>query len=339
MDIIALVEAKGIVWHPKAENEIGITCPNAANHQGGFDNKPSFDINLAGKGANCFACGFRLSPEGLLKWLMGEALDDMTFKIMMIQAKIAKMRNAPESDFVEKLQVFLPPGEPWTEDGFRGISLATYQKLGAMHVTRGRYADRIAFPIYVNGELKGVDARALLPDMQPKYLRNMNSSCKTDWLYPYDIVKEMKPKCAILGEGIFHGINGVDKGFPALSFFGVNNWSLNKLRMIINLGVEEVVFFRDNDKAGIKAEQVILSSFKDWLPVYSAYTDHVPEGKDLGDLSAGGIAFGLANKTKPDLPTCLPETEPKFGSVCRMRCPFCLMGKCLNTAWMKEQQK
>lgn len=342
MDVIALIEAKGLTWVQKADDEIGITCPNALNHQGGYDAKPSFNVNTNGKGGHCFACGFSLSAEYLLKWLMGDDLDEMTFKIMQVQAKLNKLKTQDEEPMPETFEVFLPPGEPWDEDGFRGISLETYQRLGALKVNRGRYEGRIAFPIYVNGELKGIDARAL-HGQEPKYLRNRNSTCSHDWLYPYDIVKEMVrampvgERYVLLGEGIFHGINPVDKGVPALSYFGANNFSLNKVSMIVNLGVDEVIYVKDPDKAGVKAEQVVCSMLKDWVTVTTADIRHLPEGKDLGDLSDAGIAKAIHGRHRPLLPTCLPEqTKVEFGVSCRLKCPFNVRGKCSNVVWMKE---
>lgn len=337
MDILALVEAKGVDWARKSSDEISIVCPNSSTHQGGADSRPSFNINLDGKGAHCFACGFKLSPTALLKWLMGEDLDDMTMQIMTIQAKIKRLKQGSESDYAQSIELFMPPGTPWEEDGFRGISLDTYTELGALHVTRGRYTDRIVFPITVNGEFKGVDARDLVGN-HPKYLRNKNSSCRHDWLYPYDLVKANNPKHLIIGEGLFHAVNGIDKGFDVLCIFGANNWSLNKLRMIIALGAEEVTYFKDPDKAGTQVEQWVCSHLSDWVPVTTADVSGLGPKEDLGDLTKDQIQAALDNRHAPLIPACMPESHNiTFGAPCRTRtCPFCKYGKCLNIAWAKE---
>ena len=334
MEIIELIEAKGIHYVIKPDGEIAIVCPHAANHQGGVDARPSFNINADRLVSHCFACGFSLKGDDLLQWLTGGALEELDFRTMAIRAKIKQIEHTSDVPLSEARQVLIPPGDPWDEDGFRGISIDTYRKLGAIRCNRGWYDNRIVFPIYLGGELIGVDARALKDDMKPKYLRNKGSSCGVDWLYPYDIVKEMKPNYVILGEGIFHSVNGVGHGFPTLCFFGANNWSRTKLRMVLALNVDYVVMFADNDKAGIKAEQEICSMISNWLPVYSTNTSRVPEGKDLGDLSKDEISWAIENKVKASVPLCLPDRKPELGSRCSMhRCNFIEKGKCQNVYW------
>lgn len=333
MEILELLDAKGVHYVHKNKEEVAIVCPNEASHGGGRDSRPSFNINIERHVAGCFACGFSLRGDSLLHWLTGGNLDKLDMRTMSIRAKIKQLSHEEEAKLSEARKVFIPPGTSWEED-FRGISKETYRRLEAVHCDNGFYENRLVFPVRLSGELIGVDARALLPDMQPKYLRNKGSSCATDWLYPYDIVRDMRPTYVIIAEGIFHAVNAVDKGFPALCFFGSNNFSRSKLRMLLALNVEYIIYFRDNDKPGMKAEQEICTMIQDWLPVYSADTSRIPEGKDLGDLSAEDIRFAVENKTKPVLPLCLPDTSPKVGDYCsKKKCTFCIAGRCANPAW------
>lgn len=298
MEVLELLDAKGIPYVPKGENEYSIVCPNAASHQGGSDSSPSFSINVEKLVGNCLSCGFSMNEARLIRWLVGGELEDLSLQTMTLRAKIKRMLTAEDKSLSEARQIFIPPGEPWAEDGYRGISLETYRKLEAIHCTRGFYSDRLVFPVYLKGELLGVDARALKPDMQPKYLRGKGCTCKDNWLTPYDIVADMKPKYVILAEGAFHAYNGIDKGFPTLCYFGSNSWSLTKMRMILNLGIEEVYICRDNDVAGIKAEQEIGSMLEDWLPTYSLDTSKFGETRDLGDLSKEEIEYAISNRTR-----------------------------------------
>lgn len=339
MEIIDHLDARGIEWVSLSTEEISIVCPNAASHQDGRDAKPSFNINLEGRGAHCFACGYSMKPEALVKWLAGEDLDELDLQVMSLRAKSRRLsQSSANSLFCESFEVFLPPGDPWDQDGFRGISLETYRTLGALRVTRGRYADRIAFPVRVNGELKGIDARALLPDMVPKYLRNYKCSCRTDWLYPYDIVMGQQPELLLLGEGIFHAINAYDKGYSGLCFFGVNNWSKTKLRMLLATGATEICFFRDRDKAGLKAEQVIGAELAEYFKVTSAFLDEAPEGADMGDLTQEQMDQAVAHRTPAMIPKCLPHEGKQaivMGASCRQRrCPYNHNRQCLNAAWV-----
>ena len=310
MEVLEILDSRGIPYVPRGDNEYAIVCLNAENHQGGFDSKPSLNINVEKLQAFCFSCGFSMSETGLTRWLIGGELEDLSLQTMALRAKINRLKLEETKDLSEARQIFIPPGEPWQEDGYRGISLDTYQKLGAINCTRGFYSDRIVFPVYLRGELIGVDARALLEGMQPKYQRNKGSLVKSTWLYPYDLICENKPEYVILCEGIFDAINLVDKGFDGLCFFGTNNFGLTKLRLLLATGCSEVILFLDKDEAGQEAQKRIGSMLSDWLQVTEAYTDHLKikpidslaKGKlvyqDCGELTREEILEAVENRTK-----------------------------------------
>lgn len=241
-------------------------------------------------------------------------------------------------------EFFSPIGKEWDQDGYRGISLTTYRELGALHITRGRYQNRIAFPVWVKGELVGIDARYLGDDKADnvaKYLRNKDSSCKANWLYPYDLVKAQKLKLLLIGEGIFHAINARDKGYVALCYFGVNNFSLNKVMLMVATGAEEVCYVRDPDKAGQQAEQRICSVLKPWFKVTTADMEYVPATKDLGDLSRELIDYCVEMRKKPILPACLLknwefDVKKAFGEKCKaFTCLFNRRSRCNNEVFSK----
>jgi hypothetical protein len=342
MNILTILDAKNIHYKWVGSDEVAISCPNHLQHSGRVDNRESFNINVVKCVGFCFACGYSLSSAKLYSWLHGEDLDEVHLKAIGIRGilkRIEEMGRLKHDESTEEF--FFPSGEPWSEDGFRGISLETYRKLGAIKVTRGRYQNRICFPIYVNDVLVGVDARAL-GDEQPKYLRNKNSTCKVNWLFPYDLVKDIKPKMLCIGEGIFHAINAVDKGFPALCYFGVNNFSMNKIMMMLATGAEEVCYFPDPDKAGYQAAQKICSALSTWFKVaYADISGYYLTGKDLGDLSKEEIEDAVANRGKPTLPLCLLENwelKIEFGAKCkRFKCPFNYRGECNNELYAPEQ--
>jgi DNA primase len=219
--------------------------------------------------------------------------------------------------------------------------------LGAVKVSKGRYTDRICFPIILRGELLGVDARDLTGSATAKYIRTKDSTCKDNWLYPFDVVKPMldhlEKRYVILAEGIFHSLNAVDKGFPCLNFFGCHNFTRKKLLMLLDLDLDFVVFWRDNDKAGLVAEQIVCSMVSQYFPVYIANTDNVPEGMDLGDLPDYLIQYGIENLHEPVLPKCLegtngvkPRLDNKPYELCMQDCPYSMNGLCMNIPWHKE---
>lgn len=295
----------------KSADEVSIICPSEHSHQGGRDNRPSFNINTERLVAHCLSCGFSLKGEALVRWLIGGELDDYSLKSMSIKAKIKQIEHTVDQPISEARQILIPPGEPWAEEGYRGISLETYRKLGAIHCERGWYSNRICFPVYVNGKLEGVDARALSSEIQPKYLRPKGCSCKDLWLYPYDLVKESKPNYVVLVEGIYDSINILDKLGPiGLSVFGTENFSRTKLRLIMATGCTEVVMLFDKDLAGQKAQKQVGAMLSDWLEVSEACIDHIrvdPRAtlakgtvvyQDCGDLSKEELEYAIENRNK-----------------------------------------
>jgi len=297
MDILALLEAKGMSPLHASGSEYKITCINQGAHADGFDANPSLYINVDKRAAFCQTCGFRMNEVSLVKWLVGDALDDFDIAAMTIKGTLRRIQEA-EEPFLHEAEEFtmMPPSVPWDRD-YRGISKEFYHTVGARYCTVGRYTNRIIFPIYVNGRLRGFDSRAL-GDEKPKYLRSKGFDSLNEGLYPFDYIVSMKPKYVILCEGIFDSLNACYHGFPALNIFGVRTWSMPKFNLVLSTGASEVIMLMDNDAAGQKASIEIAQQIKDWLPVYAADTSVLVDGKDLGDLTADEILYCVHNRRK-----------------------------------------
>ena len=311
MDVLALLDQLGIEYERKNNSEFCIICPNEISHQDNRDSKPSFSINIDKVKGYCFSCGLSMNEAKLSEFLLGESLSEFDLKCLELQSTLKKIENTTY-DLSLPLPVssnlVLPNGEPWAED-YRGISSETYKKLRAYKVSKGRYENRLCFPVQIHDRLVGVDARALSDDMQPKYLRPSGVNCK-EWLYPFDLAKEYKIQRVIGCEGIFHSINYYDKmKIPeAQCIFGAHNWSEKKLIMLIELGIKEFIWFPDRDAAGEKAAQEICSQVAPWIKTSVACTDHLKVDakaslkkqrivyQDLGDLSKDEIEYSLENR-------------------------------------------
>lgn len=294
MDILAILDSKGISYSHKTQGEVAIHCPNQAAHSGAVDINASFDINLEKGVASCFACGFKLGPEAFIKWLVGGELDEMQVTCMGLRARLKRV--PPPTLFLNEAEEFtmMPPSKPWTED-YRGIPAEFYQKIGARKCEVGRYADRMVLPIYINGRLKGFDSRALTSEMKPKYLRSKGFNSKEEGLYPYDLVLDMRPRIVILCEGIFDALNACSKGFPALCLFGLV-MSLPKFALLVSIGVQEVVLMLDNDEAGNSAEAKLYEMMSPWIKVSFADKSLLVDGRDLGDLALEEIEYCVDNR-------------------------------------------
>lgn len=297
MDVLALLDDKGISYVHKGGQEWAITCPNQLNHQDGFDQHPSFSINIDRLAGQCFACGFRLGEKGLYRFLYDGELDDLDLQVVGLRSMLKRLQDQaytlePEAEEF----TLMPPGKPWNKD-YRGIPKEFYRKIGARHCTVGRYANRIIFPIEVNGKLCGFESRAL-GDEKPKYLRSTGFYSLGKGLYPFDLVKAMKPSKVILCEGIFDSLNAVSKGFPALNIFGVRTFGLEKFSLLLSTGCSEIISFMDNDKAGNEADLLIYEIVKEWVDFSIADKSLLVDGKDLGDLTKEEIEYCISRRVK-----------------------------------------
>ncbi|BCS54094.1 hypothetical protein [Geobacter sp. SVR] len=298
MNILALLDEKGIRYVQKTGDEIAIICPNQATHSDGVDSNASFNINLSKEVGHCFACGFSLSQVGMTTWLLGGKIDDVQMQSISLRSRLKRIKEQDATIYTKDgVGCFvMPPGEIYPEE-YRGISPATFKMLEAIKCTAGRYENRICFSITQHGAFIGVDGRALGDD-KPKYLRPSKCNAK-EWLYPFDLAKARKVRRAILCEGIFHAVNYLDKmGEPeALCYFGSNNWSEHKTLLLLEMGLDHVVFWPDNDAAGIKAMDEICPTLRQWMDVYFIPPAILPEGPDLADFSKDEIE-GFLNRKK-----------------------------------------
>ena len=124
-------------------------------------------------------------------------------------------------------------------------------------------------------------------DRKPKYLRPKGCNCK-EWLYPFDLAKQQKVRQVILCEGIYHAIGYLNRTgrAEALCFFGAQNWSEHKTLLLLELAPEKIIFWPDNDKAGIGAMLSICPQLTQWFDVYAVPPDVLPDdGRDLGDFT------------------------------------------------------
>lgn len=312
LDILSLLDSKGIEYEQQGESdEFSITCLAQHLHQNGVDNHKSLNVNIAKGVARCNACGFAFNQAGLHKWLLGEDLDELMLKGMEIKGILNRLTENTEPLIEQDVEFFYPVGDPIDFD-YRGISKEFYLELGGTVPKRGRYADRLCFPILLNGKLIGVDGRTLLPDVQPRYLRNKGAAAATTWLSFYDYNKELINKIGskfiILAEGMFHSIRPLSFGIPATCYFGALNMTEHKVMLLLALGVEEVVIFPDLDEAGYTAQIEITKLLAPWFKVTWPDTSQIPideiatlsKGKtvykDLGDLSKEEIEWALQYK-------------------------------------------
>lgn len=306
MDILALLDQKGIEYVSKGHNEISIECVNKAQHQGGVDNNFSLNLNTELLVANCLSCGCRFNTVGLTKWLMGEALDEFQLASLEIKGKLKKLESLDLQlgfNYASDANIILPPGQPWDED-YRNIPKELYRELEAARCSRGRFSDRIILPIRINGKLRGFESRTLV-NAEPKYLRNTGFNAKSMGVYPYDYVKAMKPKSICLVEGVFDCLNLLSHNYPAICIFGTHTFSLEKMNLLLSLGIEEIIMFFDKDHAGLVAQDEISEILKPWIRVSHADQSKVKPNVEM-TLAKGRMYWqDAADLCKDELDYCI----------------------------------
>jgi len=296
MDILGLLEGKGLTLIPVGGDEYKTVCINEAGHDDGIDSHPSLCINIVKCVAYCPVCNFKLSETAMTRWLIGDDLDDFQMQALSLKGALKRIQNA-EEPFLAEAEEFtmMPPSIPWDID-YRGISKEFLQLMGARHCTVGRYENSIILPIYINGRLRGFDSRTLL-NRKPKYLRSKGFDAVNEGLYPLDHVSALRPKYVLLCEGIFDSLNANYQGFPALNIFGLNV-GMAKVALLLSTGASEVILFLDNDSAGVSATSKIAAEIKDWITVSIADSSILVEGKDLGDLNKEEIQYCIDNRRR-----------------------------------------
>lgn len=205
-----------------------------------------FGINIQSFKGNCFSCGYKSSPS-----LFTDAIDDDEMLRTMKYQAILSARQTIVEEETEKT-VLLPPKFKNLDKDWRGLPVEFLTSIGIYLCRRGRFANRIIFPLTVDDKVVGIDARAGKVGVEPKYLRNKGFSSKNT-LYPYDLLKNMNCDTIIIVEGIMDALSYIYKGFPAFCNFGLGAPSNKKIAMLHRLGVSNIVNGFDNDEAGWNA--------------------------------------------------------------------------------------
>lgn len=154
----------------------------------------------------------------------------------------------------------------WPEDmKWRGVPGELLVKMGAKQILVNGDLD-VVFPVWVNEELVGV-VKGLRQKQKGKnsYVNGKGKWIKKKGLMFYDQIKKLIKKYnkLVLVEGPRDALRLILNGIPAISILGIENWSVDKLELIMNLvEPENVLLCMDGDKGGRKAIRIIKETFK-----------------------------------------------------------------------------
>lgn len=157
------------------------------------------------------------------------------------------------------------PFETW-----RDVPVKTLKAVGCKYAFYDKTGDfYVWFPVFVKGKLKGYLRAMLEKSDDPDAISYINApgrwSNKYGLLYfdySVELMKKLDLKTIVLVEGPRDGLRLIQNKIPAMSVLGAVNFGEDKMLLLEQEGVENVIIFMDGDKAGKKATKHIYNKVK-----------------------------------------------------------------------------
>lgn len=226
-----------------SQEEYLIRCPFCGDH-------PRHNhcyINVEKGVFNCRLCG----EDGKVQRLFGLAGGDAYAKVEPEKAEIRKKKPIDFSCFPPVLgEVNMVDVWALSYLAGRGITKREAREYDIRYAAWGKWDNRVIFPIYEKGKVVCWAARALFPDMEPKYRypsRGESARTASEVLFP---AFEGHAEHIVLVEGIFDAIS-LSKKLPRVSFKPVSilgkNMSWFQRKMLLGAKTETVFIMLDAD--------------------------------------------------------------------------------------------
>jgi DNA primase len=245
------LKAMNLSFTPSGVDYILTSCLNPAHN----DKHPSFGINLTTGIGKCFSCGFKVDIDF---WTGGELSEEVVEECKR-SAHYSELLDTlrVEDEVSTAISVMPPPDKSKDVSTWRGLEGDLLKSLGVYHCTKGRYADRLIFPMYnFEGGVVAFNSRTLI-DAKPKYLYSKGIKPK-ELVYPPITLRK---GYIVLVEGIVDAISLVQDGIPAMYNFGIaNTMSNKKIAHLLKSGVETIYIMFDKDEAGAKGALTYLTN-------------------------------------------------------------------------------
>lgn len=348
LDTEPMLEDLGIdIGFQLREHQWMCHCPNlTGNHLNG-DANPSFGFNDEKLAFNCFTCGGGNVLE--LVQMMRPDLDDEA--ALRYLESFSDLTPGTQDDLIMKLQHILnpPKEEPEKLPDYPVSSLFRYKKIHPYLYDRGLSKDiivemqvgfdedhcGIVMPHWFQDRLRGWQTRHLVenpkgvyhcevdscnfkndkPISVPKY-KNTPNFPKLNTLYGYDRLKRItqeqmeiiRPTSVIVVESPMTALKLMSMGFTnVVATFG----AFSPAQGMLLLPYERIIFWPDNDAAGIENTKRAIDTIARYTPLYIVPAVNKPKG-DAADLDEEGVEEHLSaayNSSSFSLYKGLPTLE------------------------------
>jgi|HubBroStandDraft_5_1064220.scaffolds.fasta_scaffold05868_4 DNA primase len=256
MNLLDTLEARGIHFklHTSRENEIYICCPFCTDRNETPDSRFRFGVNYVTGQAHCFNCGKKFRDFEYLKKALTEKLD--TGEWQLSQEAIRK--RALQTPVVRLPSDFIALSEVKRKTHWDRVALnylykrgITDEQIESKHIGYSMVGDfryRIVIPVYYNGKLEGLVARAFVEGLEPKYRNSLGNKTL------FNVPRESTNSGIILSEGAFDAY-AIERALASKYNFdscAVLGHTLTERQLNIVKRYDRIILWTDPDVAGIE---------------------------------------------------------------------------------------
>lgn len=231
---------------------------------------------------NCLGCGAKGHWNVLAEKLGLQKISSASSKLKTVKevdSKLSRIRSRLEIvNSTTQLEVLIqsignPAHFPWSHDlEWRGFEGKLINALGGHYLAEPyRRKDELIcfFPVQIGKRFYG-GFKAYLSKKagKPSYINTQGDWARTYGIFPYnytyEMVKKYKLEYCVLVEGPRDAIRLIRDGVPALSTLGARQFTKDKLRLILKLGVKHLIAMPDSDKGGLEFKKMIKEAIDEY---------------------------------------------------------------------------
>lgn len=302
MHITSELNRSGVEYRTASKN-FKLNCPFP--HVDKADSGMHLEVTRDGRKAHCWVCNWSGSWNKLARALglteFNSQVSKDTYTGHVISTDVFdRLHNDLGRLFDEDETATTLPTDltDWAQPEWRGLKKSFLKKIPSflwkqkVRTKRGTTFEvpRILWPYVQYDRTVGWVGRRLDKIDFQKYFRAPGCDAKKV-LFPFDYVRKQHSAnhTVVLVEGEVDALNLLQAGIPALCITGSNNWSEDKVDMLLSIDVRRVFLLMDPDSAGRSAEKEILPTLTSKFDLVK--TLRIDGDDDPGSLDAEQLTW------------------------------------------------